>query len=268
MLLRVGFMLMVFLMCFGCALPPTAPVHRDTAYMTPATKTTSDLQSLPRPRGKIMAAVYDFPDRSGQYKRSPASSYSTAVPQGGGAMLTKALWESNWFVPVEREGLNNLITERKIILSRDKNALPHLTPASILIEGSIIAYDTNVHTGGLGAAYLGIGTSGRYQTNQITVNLRAIDIRTGRVLCTVNTSKTVISTEVRAGVFRYLDYKKLFSGEAGITHNEPVQLCLTAAIETGVIHLIMQGIDSNIWQLAIPSERQHDIFQKYTKEMV
>ena len=159
----------------------------------------------------------------------------------------------------QREGLNNYYRE-KDYLSQDKNALPHLTPASILIEGSIIGYDTNVHTGGLGAAYLGIGTSGRYQTDQVTVNIRAVDIRTGRILSTVNTSKTVISTEIRAGVFRYLDYKKLFSGEAGVTHNEPVQLCLTAAIETGVIHLIMQGLDNKSGSL--PSKIDNRYFSK------
>ena len=106
------------------------------------------------------------------------------------------------------EGLNNLITERKIILSQNKNALPHLTPASILIEGSILAYDTNVHTGGVGAAYLGIGTSGRYQTDQITVNIRAVDIRTGRLLSTVNTSK--LSSQQRSGVFRIWMRKFVF----------------------------------------------------------
>ena len=101
-------------------------------------------------------------------------------------------------------------------------------------------------------------------SNRSCCNVRAVDIATGQVLATVNTSKTVISTEIRAGVFRYLDYKKLFSGEGGVTHNEPVQLCLTSAIETAVIHLVIQGIEQGIWQLANADDWQSSaIFRKY-----
>lgn len=44
----------------------------------------------------------------------------------------------------------------------------------MVIEGGIIAYDSNIRTGGLGAKYLGIGASGQYRTDQVTVNLRAV----------------------------------------------------------------------------------------------
>ncbi len=260
--LRLALSFCVFLFLIGCGIQ-TTPITQDRAYLTPETQTAKDLRQLPIPRGKIFVAVYDFLDKSGQYKRSPASSYSTAAPQGGAALLMKALWESNWFVPLERQGLNNLLTERKIILSQNKDALPHLTPASILVEGGIVAYDANVYTGGLGANYLGVGASGRYQSDQITVNVRAVDIRSGRVLCTVNVSKTLLSTEIRAGVFRYLDYKKILSTETGITHNEPAQLCLTGAIETGVIYLIIQGIANGVWQLKDNQDLQHPVLQKY-----
>lgn len=45
---------------------------------------------------------------------------STAVPQGGTSLLTTALIDSQWFVPLEREGLQNLLTERKIIRAAQK----------------------------------------------------------------------------------------------------------------------------------------------------
>jgi curli production assembly/transport component CsgG len=59
----------------------------------------------------------------------------------------------------------------------------------------------------------------------------------------VNTSKTILSYEVQAGVFRFIDYQRLLEGEVGYTANEPVMLCLMSAIETGVILLINDGID-------------------------
>lgn len=88
----------------GCA---TAPVgtHGAAATATPKSGILRDLMQLPEPRGKIPVAVYGLRDQTGQYKPSPDSSFSTAVTQGGAAMLLKALLESNWFQPVERENL-------------------------------------------------------------------------------------------------------------------------------------------------------------------
>ena len=65
----------------------------------------------------------------------------------------QALHESDWFTPVEREGLQNILTERKIIRAAqatnpNQGELPPLTTAKIILEGGIISYDTNVKTGG------------------------------------------------------------------------------------------------------------------------
>ena len=123
---------------------PIPPVQ---ASLTPRTQTYSDLKSLPLPRGKIVVAVYNFRDQTGQYKPSPASSFSTAVTQGATAMLMQGLQESGWFVTLEREGLQNLLTERKIIRASQKKEntpknnqeeLPSLLSANVLFEGSIV----------------------------------------------------------------------------------------------------------------------------------
>ena len=78
-----------------------------------------------------------------------------------------------------------------------------------------MAYDSNVRTGGAGAKYFGIGASGEYRVDQVTVNLRAVDIRSGRILNSVTTSKTILSQQVQAGVFRFVEYKRLLEAEAG-----------------------------------------------------
>lgn len=84
-----------------------------------------------------------------------------------------------------------------------------------------------------------------------------------RFLSSVNTSKTILSYEVQAGVFRFIDYQRLLEGEVGYTSNEPVMLCLMSAIETGVIFLINDGIDRGLWDLQNKAERQNDILVKY-----
>jgi len=74
-------------------------------------------------------------------------------------MLTQMLLESGWFLPMERENLQNLLTERKIHNSSKDSDLPPLREARLLLEGGIISYDTNVSTGGIGAEYFGIGAA-------------------------------------------------------------------------------------------------------------
>ncbi|QUJ66397.1 curli production assembly/transport protein CsgG [Photobacterium sp. GJ3] len=231
-----------------------------------------DLVSLPMPQGQIFVSVYDFRDQTGQYKPQPNSNFSTAVPQGGAALLTTSLLNSKWFIPLEREGLQNLLTERKIIRAAQQKQeipvnhgshLPSLMSSNIVIEGGIVAYDTNIQTGGSGARYLGIGISSQYRTDQVTVNLRAIDVRTGRVLVSVTTSKTILSQEFQTGVFKFIDYKDLLEAELGITTNEPVNIAVMSAIDAAVIQLIVDGINTNLWKLANRAEINNPVIQKY-----
>lgn len=222
--------------------------------LTPRGATYQDLVSLPPPAGRIFVSVYDFRDQTGQYRPAPASTFSTAVTQGAAAMLTGALADSGWFIPLERIGLQNLLTERRIIRAEFErfgrpDTLPSLRSASVMLEGGIIAYESNVRTGGAGAEYFGIGASGEYQVDQVTVTLRAVEISTGEVLANVNTTKTIYSKEMRAGVYRFIDFRRLLEAEVGITTNEPVQLAVMSAIESSVIHLIARGVESRLWNL-------------------
>lgn len=229
--------------------------------------THGDLVKLPPPKGKIVAAVYVFRDQTGQYKPSPDSSFSTAVTQGAASLLNKAMLDSNWFIPVEREGLQNVLTERRIVRAieaqQNGSNLVGLLPASILLEGGIISFETNVKTGGAGARFLGVGASEQYRTDQVTVNLRAVDIRTGRVLVSTTTSKGIYSYKLGVDVFRFVSYQKLLEMEVGYTRNEPAQLCVNEAIESALIHLIVQGIKENHWSLGNPEDIDSPVIQSY-----
>ncbi|MFC6632924.1 CsgG/HfaB family protein [Microbulbifer taiwanensis] len=250
---------------------------RSDAQLTPRNSTYRDLLNLPAPNGKILAAVYGFRDQTGQYKPAPNSSFSTAVTQGGASMLMDVLNESGWFVPLEREGLQNLLTERKIIRaaqakpdtpSNNSMALPSLVAANVLLEGGIVAYDTNIRTGGAGARYFGIGIDDQYRVDQVTVNLRVIDIRSGRVLHSVLTSKTVYSKAISADVYRFVKFRRLLEMEAGTTTNEPAQLAMLSAMEAAVIHLIGEGIVNNSWALKNPDDINNPVLQYYLNESI
>ena len=243
-----------------------------SATLTPRASTYQDLLALPSPKGKIVAAIYNFRDQTGQYKPAPSSSFSTSVTQGATSMLMSAMTDSGWFIPLEREGLQNLLTERKIIRAaqnkpdvpaNNQNTLTSLLSANIILEGGIIAYESNIRTGGEGLRYFGVGGSEQYREDQVTVNLRAIDVRTGRVAHSVMTTKKIFSQEITSGVYRFIEFKELLEMEAGTTINEPSQLCVLSAIELALIHLIADGIEQGSWALDKPNDLNDSTLTKY-----
>ncbi|WNW14443.1 CsgG/HfaB family protein (plasmid) [Pseudomonas sp. DTU_2021_1001937_2_SI_NGA_ILE_001] len=254
----------------GCTTSRPAATFNPAA-LAPPTQISRDLLSLPAPAGPISVAVYGLRDQTGQYKPSPDSSFSTAVTQGAASLLVTALRDSKWFKPVERENLQDLLTERKIIRALEQPQdqalvqLPPLRPANLIVEGAIVAYESNVRTGGLGVRYLGIGPSELYRQDQVTVNLRAVDIRSGEIIQSITTTKTVFSVQVDFGVFKYVSLKHLLEVETGISRNEPVQQCVREAIETALVHMVAQGVRDGSWRLKNPEDIQSPLLQAYLK---
>jgi curli production assembly/transport component CsgG len=252
----------------GCAVPRNFVVAKSHApEIAPVTPVQRDLLYLPTPAQPVPIAVYSFTDQTGQLKPSDnVQSLSRAVTQGGTSILIKALRDAgngNWFTVVERERLDNLLKERQIIREMRQrylgepetpaSVLPALLFAGILLEGGIVGYDTNTHTGGIGARFLGIGGNAQYRQNTVTVYLRAISVKTGEVLGNVVTSKTVASVAIETNVFKFVEFDELLEGEAGVSANEPIQIATQAAIEKAVYALILEGAQPGgrqLWSFA------------------
>ena len=259
----------------GCSFIMQQPMKPKSPEVGLKTQAGKRLEKLPDPKSKIAAAVYSFRDQTGQYKMSErGGTYSTAVPQGGAAMLLQAMENSKWFTPIERAGLGNLLQERKIIRSsrsaynqgNSGSKLPPLLFAGVLLEGGIISYDHNVKTGGIGVRYFGAGGSGDYRQDRVTVYLRAVSTKNGKVLKSVNATKTVLSQKVDAGIFRYVEFKRLLEAETGVTYNEPKHLAVKSAISKALESLVIEGIFDEIWQLKNPEAIDSEIIQSYVKE--
>lgn len=273
---KPGVLVMLALTFAGCSAIFNQPLSTEEPSLGTTTHSEKRLKKLPPPKEKITAAVYNFRDKTGQYKLTETGgSWSTAVTQGATSVLINALDESNWFTPIEREGLGNLLNERKIIRSSreafnqgnsNSPSLPPLLFAGIVLEGGIISYDHNVQTGGLGLRYFGAGGSGEYRQDRVTVYLRAVSTRNGKILKTVNTTKTVLSQKIDAGIFRYVKFKRLLEAETGITYNEPTEIAVKEAIEKAVESLIIEGLFDNLWELKNPDEINSDIIQNYIQD--
>lgn len=266
-------LLPVVVLIGGCA-NYLAPFEVRPAHPGIETRTMSELRDLPAPVEKVVVAVYRFRDQTGQYQASDrVASWSTAVTQGSTSILMRALEESGWFVPIEREGLSNLLNERQIIQSiraqhvgpdgEPLGPLPPLLYAGVMLEGGIIGYDSNVITGGAGVRYFGAGASGQFRQDQVTIYIRAVSTQSGRVLKTVHTTKTIVSQKVDGGLFRYVEPKRLLETEIGYTFNEPPVLAVTEAIEEAVKALIVEGVRENLWALANPGDLHSEAFASY-----
>ena len=220
-----------------------------------------ELVNAPIPKIKPIVAVYgsSFTDQTGQRaSNSQFALFSTALTQEPSALLIRALKHASkgqFFRVVERVGLDNLTKERQLIRSareqfkEQSNPLQPLLFAGVLIEGAVIAYDTNLTTGGIGARYLGIGKSVQYREDKVTVSLRMVSVATGEVLIEVLTHKTVFSYGQSEDVFIFLDTgTELLEIENGSSSNESITVSLMMAIEGAVLELINTGYERSFWE--------------------
>jgi curli production assembly/transport component CsgG len=273
---RFGFLIMIAAMAnSGCAPMFRIPMTPGDARLGELSAVHPDLLELPVPKEKVVVAVYQFRDQTGQYKLSEmGTSWSTAVTQGATSILIKSLEESGWFVPIEREGLSNLLNERRIIRSSREqfgdnqggNLLPPLLFGGITLEGGIISYETNVVTGGAGLRYFGAGISGEYREDKVSVYLRAVSTSNGRILKTVHSSKTILSQKLNTGIFRFVSLTRILEAETGYTYNEPSHMAVQEAIDKAVHAMIMEGIIDGLWLPAEPEDIFHPSVARYLEE--
>jgi len=276
-LLRYFIVLIFMILVAACGSYMHQPMQSRRAILGPETPAKKVLLDLPKAQEKIVVAVYKFRDQTGQYKASETgANWSTAVTQGATTILIRALEESGWFIPIERENIANLLNERKIIRTsraqyeggdpNNESLLPPLLFAGVLLEGGIISYESNILTGGAGIRYFGADISGQYREDRVSIYIRAISSANGKVLKTVYTTKSILSQEVSLGLFRYVKSKRLLEAETGFTYNEPSEICVTEAIEKAVESLIIEGVQDKLWNLKEPKDTASVAFNNYLDE--
>ena len=271
------FSIVLLFLLSSCTAFYNQPTGIEKAIIGEGTPATSALKQLPKPKQQVVVGVYKFRDQTGQYKPlENGSSFSTAVTQGATSILLKALEDSKWFIPIERENIGNLLQERNLIRSTRqeyiKNSDPNesqLTPllyAGVLLEGGIISYDSNIITGGFGARYFGAGGSVKYRQDRVTVYLRMVSTSNGKILNSVYVSKTILSQAIDQSLFRYVNFKRLLEVETGYTTNEPIQMAVTEAIEKAVQSIVLEGIKDGILETEDPKAEVDTLLAAYKAE--
>ena len=256
----------------GCTttIPYEAKVPEKATAMPQVLKKSyyNELVNMPPPEGpRITIAMYSFTDKTGQRKPNDKFSVlSSAVTQGGEVFVIKALQDAGrgkWFQIVERVGLDNLIKERQLIRNqretyegKDAKPLSPMLIAGVMLEGGIVGYDTNIQSGGEGAAMLGIGISQQYRTDVVTIVLRLVSVHTGEVLISAGATKTILSTNTGGTLTTFLDQGTMsVQLEAGNNINEPNTYAVRLATEAAVVDMIKQGAAKGLWSFADSKNR-------------
>ena len=252
MMKRLLIPLLAFVLSGCTTLASQSPTVSEVAY--------KPLVEVPEPdQGKIVLAVYQFGDLTGQQKpNTNFGEMSKAITQGSVNLLIKALKDAGdgkWFRVVERDSLQSLLQERKLIrttrqMTQGENAQP-LGPmlyAGAYITGGIVGYDSNTLSGGYGHRFLGIGYSAQYRHDTVTVMLRLINVVSGEVELAIMAEKTILSVSAGKDKFKYLDLDtQLLEVEFGGAMNEPVTYAVRKVIEASVVELINAGEVKGLW---------------------
>src|SRR5712691_12841849 len=152
---------------------------------------------------KARIAVKDFED-----KMSSTGHYRAEYGRGMRDMLTTALFETNRYIVLEREKLEGVIQELRSgtsDLHRQEATVPlgELEGAELLVTAAVTGFDPGTSGGGVtiggipggfGSILGGLG----YRKASIAMDLRVIDVRTGRIVAA--TSAHGEATTVAAGV--------------------------------------------------------------------
>ena len=219
-----------------------------------------ELLNLKPAKRKPVIAVYpnSFKDMTGQRRsNSQFALFSTAITQAPEALLIRALKHASngeFFQVAERVGLDSLTKERQLIRSTretfdEESAVKPLLLAGLLVQGAVLSIDSNIRSGGMGARYLGIGSSKEYREDLITISLRLVSVSTGEVLIEVLINKSIISVGLSQDLFRFISNgTELIEIEGGAAENESTSIALQQSIEQGVLQIIKIGISKGYWE--------------------
>jgi curli production assembly/transport component CsgG len=116
MRLYITFFLLIFFYSLVVVLIITTYWYRKSDYRS--NSATTLLKDLPKPKEQIVVGLYNLETKPGNIKLPKTEVPFSSNTQGATSILIKALEDSKWFVPIERENIGNLLQENLIRSTR------------------------------------------------------------------------------------------------------------------------------------------------------
>lgn len=180
---------------------------------------------------KARVAVIDFED-----KMSSTRYYRAEYGRGMADMLTTALFQTNRYIVLERENIGAVEAERR---RYGRGNQPRLEDADILIKAAITGFDpgTAGAKGGLSGLLGGKlkGLTGSFKKAHVAMDLRVIDVSTGRVISATSVEGNATSFGAGgAGIGGAM------AGTLSGFAKSPMETAIRNMIVTAVDHIVAQ----------------------------
>ena len=221
-------------------------------------------------------AVGEIADKTGANR--PSQDFpdpSRAVSQAGSEMLEHILKQPQYLSLYEvhdRRNISLLLNERRIaqefnsktkttFLNNNKElgkllgevninqtTLEPLKPVDFYITGAIIGYDSEVSSAGGGVKVGGIGGYKVQRADSIFIILRLVDVKSGTIILSKTAERTVLGTENRADIFRFISQNTILEFETGEVRNDLVTLAILDAMSEAVQKISKHLVEKPIWK--------------------
>lgn len=160
-----------------------------------------------------------------RFENSTDTAGQAAIGTGMADQLADALIQSDKFVVIERQGLEDVIAEQDIAASgraavSQTSQTGKLIPAQILIKGAVTEFEAEEQKGGTGISISGISLGSNKATAHVAVILRIVDSTSGEVLDSVRVEGEAKAKGMKIGIakggvdFGTESFKKTPLGEA------------------------------------------------------
>ena len=217
-------------------------------FMEPKAKVTSSggsdmqqAQAVAYNGPKARLAVSRFTDKSGK------GWITHEIGDGMADMLATELFHSNRFIVLERQTINDILTEQDLGASgriKKETAAPigQIEGAELLITGAVTEFEPNASGvgGGLNSGHKGWGSviagiGGALKKSHVAIDIRIIDTKTSRIL-----AATSVAGEARdASLGGILGSSHIGLGLGGYK-NTPTEKAIRIAIKEAVRYISTQ----------------------------
>jgi len=241
------------LLIVGCA--PTAEVTKGGG----ATIGEAQAERYDGPKARI--AVGAIIDRSGDGTRKTSVTYHlgilrrydvASVVSGIRDLVTTALFQSNRFIVLEREAIQDVLVEQDFAAAGrvgDQSRIPmgEIEGAELLVVGALTAFDSGMAGGVAFPVPIPLNRRGdaaildlEFRKGYVAMDLRVIDVRTGRIVSTAAVEGTArkwgagVSGIVQSGHGSSINLPVLLRGFA----NTPVERAISEMVDAAVTHMV------------------------------
>ncbi len=206
--------------------------------------------TLPKPEGNLRYSI-----TVAKFENKANWSGKWNVGDGFSDIMTHALHESGWFIvlgdpEMRKEAMNeqDLVASGRTAKGKKSAKIGRMTPAQLLVKGSVTHVENNTSGTGGGLRYKGISLGGSSGKGEVNITMYLVDSETGQV----KASTKVVGKSGKRGLSLGYSGSKLggLTGDLGGFRKDNVGKACEHAVAQGVQFLIKQ-LEKIPWEATI-----------------